>query len=319
MSVSAFDTRMVKPAASEAAVVPSVRAPKPEIPQPAPQKLSRKSYGSTAMSMVTIAALTFGFIIKKQEILVPGEGLGYKLGLVGGCMMLLLLIYPAFKRSRFFGTGQKAAFWFQWHMMLGIVGPLLIFYHSNFSMGAMNSNVALFSMILVAGSGVVGRYIYTHIHSGLSGARLDVGGLLKQATQLMAGVEADVGGSGGTISKALADFSLKSTPKNPGVVASLMNVMAMPVQLRMSRAKIMREVHLSIENNTKSQNWTRLEAKAHTRAAKNHVNEFLLAVSRAAQFAFWERMFSLWHVLHVPLFFLLLVSGVIHVIAVHMY
>ena len=41
MSVSAFDTRMVKPAASEAAVVPSVRAPKPEIPQPAPQKLLR--------------------------------------------------------------------------------------------------------------------------------------------------------------------------------------------------------------------------------------------------------------------------------------
>jgi hypothetical protein len=115
----------------------------------------------------------------------------------------------------------------------------------------LNSNVALFSMILVAGSGVIGRYIYTHIHTGLSGARLDVGGLLKQATQLMAGIEADVGGSGGTISKALADFSVKATPRNPGFGASLLNLVSMPIQLRVSRAKVMREVRRSIENNTK--------------------------------------------------------------------
>ncbi len=271
------------------------------------------------LGMLVVAAITFGFVTRHQENIVPGEGWGYKLGLVGGCMMLLLLLYPAVKRSKLFGTGKKVAFWFRWHMVLGTLGPLLIFFHSNFSLGALNSNVALFSMILVAGSGVIGRYIYTHIHTGLSGARLDVGGLLKQATLLMAGIEADVGGSGGKISKTLADFSVKATPKSPGIAASLMNILAMPVHLRLSRRIIMREVNASIARNTKNLGWTPRDAKAHTRAAKNHVNEFMLAVSRAAQFAFWERMFSLWHVLHVPLFFLLLVSGVIHVIAVHMY
>jgi hypothetical protein len=30
-------------------------------------------------------------------------------------------------------------------------------------------------------------------------------------------------------------------------------------------------------------------------------------------------MFSLWHVLHVPFVFMLVISGVVHVIAVHMY
>jgi hypothetical protein len=318
MSVSALENRLGSSVVSDASASPPLRAPKANIPQPV-QKKETRNLGAAIVGMATIAAITFGFMIKPLEIMVPGEGLGYKLGLAGGCMMLLLLFYPAFKRTRFFGSGTKAAFWFRWHMLLGVAGPVLVFFHSNFSMGALNSNVALFSMILVAGSGVIGRYIYTHIHTGLSGARLDVGGLLKQATQLMAGIEADVGGSGGTISKALADFSVKATPRNPGFGASLLNLVSMPIQLRVSRAKVMREVRRSIENNTKSQNWTRLEAKANTRAAKNHVNEFLLAVSRAAQFAFWERMFSLWHVIHVPLFFLLLVSGVIHVIAVHMY
>ena len=33
----------------------------------------------------------------------------------------------------------------------------------------------------------------------------------------------------------------------------------------------------------------------------------------------YERMFSLWHILHVPFVFMLVISGVVHVIAVHMY
>ena len=318
MSVSALREVSANAAAVETAASPQIRSPQPDIPL-SPAKSDKKSFGATALGMLVIAAITFGFVTRHQENIIPGEGMGYKLGLVGGIMMLLLLLYPAVKRGRFFGSGKTVAFWFRWHMVLGTLGPLLIFFHSNFSLGALNSNVALFSMILVAGSGVIGRYIYTHIHTGLSGARLDVGGLLKQATLLMAGIEADVGGSGGMISKKLADFSVRATPKNPGIGASLMNIMAMPVRLRLSRRVIMREVHASVSRNTKTLGWTPVQAKAHARAAKNHVNEFMVAVSRAAQFAFWERMFALWHVLHVPLFFLLLVSGVIHVIAVHMY
>ena len=36
----------------------------------------------------------------------------------------------------------------------------------SFSTGAANSNVALFSMLTVAGSGFIGRYLYAHIHHG---------------------------------------------------------------------------------------------------------------------------------------------------------
>jgi hypothetical protein len=230
-----------------------------------------------------------------------------------------LLFYPAFKRSRFFGTGARAAFWFRWHMLLGIAGPVLIFFHSNFSLGAMNSNVALFSMILVAGSGIIGRYIYTQVHAGLSGARLDMGSLLTESARLMLGIEADVGGSGGLVAKAMADFSVKATPKQAGLLPSLLNAMAMPMRRRNARARIMLEVRKAVAANRMLRGWSAAEAKAHDELSENHVNDFLGAVSRAAQFTFWERMFSLWHILHVPLFFLLLVSGVIHVIAVHIY
>ena len=63
--------------------------------------------------MAAIAAITFGFMIKRQELLVPGEGVGYKMGLAGGLMMVALLFYPAFKRTRLFGSGTRASFWFR--------------------------------------------------------------------------------------------------------------------------------------------------------------------------------------------------------------
>ena len=49
------------------------------------------------------------------------------------------------------------------------------------------------------------------------------------------------------------------------------------------------------------------------------MRDYLSSVQRAAQFATWERMFSWWHVLHVPLVYMLVLSAIAHVIAVHIY
>src|SRR5205814_2919423 len=81
-------------------------------------------------------------------------------------------------------SGPPMPSWFRFHMVLGIGGPLCILYHCNFSTGATNSNVALFSMLTVAGSGIIGRYIYAHIHNGLYGRKLEFGELRAGAYSL---------------------------------------------------------------------------------------------------------------------------------------
>ena len=81
----------------------------------------------------------------------------------------------------------------------------------------------------------------------------------------------------------------------------------------------MHEVRQTISRNAELQGWSKAEKKERLRHARQHVNEFLYYATRASQLKFWEHMFSLWHILHVPLFFILLVSGVIHVVAVHLY
>ena len=40
---------------------------------------------------------------------------------------------------------------------------------------------------------------------------------------------------------------------------------------------------------------------------------------RVAQFSFYERLFALWHVFHLPIFFMMVISALVHVLAVHMY
>lgn len=273
-----------------------------------------------AFVIVLCVAFVAGFVIKRRELFVPGEGVGYILGIVGGSSMLLLLAYPLIKRTALFRDGSKSAFWFKWHMILGIVGPLLILYHSNFSTGATNSNVALFSMIVVAISGIMGRYIYSRVHLGLYGAKVDLGALLAKATRLLREIEVDVGGAHGLVAKELAAFSEKVMPAGKAqTTITAVQAMLMPIRARVARDRIMRQVRLHIRLNAKTHGWSRNESAIHLDCARRDVDEFLGAVSRAAHMSFWERMFSLWHVLHVPLFFLLIVSGVVHVVAVHLY
>ena len=43
------------------------------------------------------------------------------------------------------------------------------------------------------------------------------------------------------------------------------------------------------------------------------------ATRRVADYQAYVSLFSWWHVLHLPLFFLLLIAGIVHVVAVHVY
>jgi hypothetical protein len=51
----------------------------------------------------------------------------------------------------------------------------------------------------------------------------------------------------------------------------------------------------------------------------NFVTQHIGAAKKAATFAFYERLFGLWHIFHVPLFVLLVIVAIIHVFASHFF
>ena len=118
-------------------------------------------------TVAVAAILWWGSHAHLERTLSPRSGVGYWLGILGGSLMLLLLIYSARKRFPWLHWIGGIPTWFEIHMTLGVVGPILVLFHANFSLGATNSNVALFSMLLVSCSGVAGRYFYTRLHAHL--------------------------------------------------------------------------------------------------------------------------------------------------------
>lgn len=265
--------------------------------------------------LATLGLLALGFRFPTEQYITPQTGFGYVLGIVGGSAMLVLLVYPLRKRFRalvFIGTTKR---WFQAHMILGIAGPVLILFHSNFSLGATNSNVALACMLIVSGSGLFGRYFYAHIHHGLHGRKATLAELKEYAEKLR-WVTTNVEFLPGLVDRIDAEERDIVTRSARTVVLVRPVVSA----YRVARARRRLRRHVADELRTARSNG--VHGIRHDRlhvTANAYVDDRLAATRRVVEFGAFERLFSLWHALHMPLFIMLLVAGVVHVVAVHVY
>lgn len=288
----------------------------PATSQPTTQK---KWLTSTSVFATVVAMLLFlGWRVPTERYITPTRGLGYALGIVGGSFMLLLFLYSARKRIPWLKFMGPAAGWFRYHMVLGVLGPLCILYHSNFSTGATNSNIALFSMLTVAGSGLIGRYIYARIHHGLYGSKLSLGELRKGAETLRSGSSAFTFLPQLVERLETAERSLlASTGKLP--LLGIARLIGTAMAATMARLRLHSYVRRCLREAAAHSATIAAQRKRLRRAAFAYIDRRLAATRRVAGFEAYERLFSLWHALHLPLIFLMLVAGTVHVIAVHIY
>lgn len=242
---------------------------------------------------------------------------GYWIGVAGGTCMLLLFTYPMRKHLRFmqrFGAGK---YWFVAHMVLGVAGPLLILLHSTFRVGSINAGVALYSMLIVAVSGVIGRFLYVRLHRDLHGEKLNLNELRKAharhdtpTTQL---------GFVPLVTQRLADFErevLADAGRRPKLIHSLLVV---PLR-RMQVDRVCRdELKFKVIALGQTRGWDHAKTASLLRKTRYLVHEELMALQRIAQFSAWEKLFSWWHVAHVPFVYLMVLSALAHVVAVHAY
>jgi hypothetical protein len=267
---------------------------------------------------LVVAVLVFwGMHAHLERYITPQRGLGYWLGIAGGSMMLLLLVYSARKRYSWLRWMGGIPEWFQFHMTLGVVGPLLILFHSNFHLGATNSNVALICMMVVAGSGVIGRYIYTRLHASMDGHEdtleqlKAVGERLRSQTtsiQFLPGLLESIEG---------IEQRMIRPPKNP--VAKFLHLFTGGVRSAIARWQARREITRSIQYARRQDKVIAANAQRIAQVAYRYADRRFEAGRRANEYQLYARIFSLWHVLHIPLFFMLLIAGIVHVVAINVY
>ncbi len=80
-----------------------------------------------------------------------------------------------------------------------------------------------------------------------------------------------------------------------------------------------RELNQLYKRHARSKGWDHAKYQRRLKAAKQMVFAYIQGVQNVAQFNTFERLFSLWHVLHVPFVYMLVFSAIAHVVAVHMY
>lgn len=262
---------------------------------------------------VAAALLLAGFGAGLNRYIAPNFGLGYWLGISGGMMMVLLLVYPIRKRSRALAWLGPTRHWFRFHMAMGIAGPICILYHCTFAFGALNSNVALVCMLTVASSGFIGRYFYGRIHYGLYGARATLDQLRadEEFARKRIGSALD---ENPELRNRLDEFAATLTaPK--GVWGGLVRVCSMGIRTRLAYAGTLSALRQAIRASAADTE----HADLRYREAREYLAVYLDTIRKVAEIDFYERLFALWHILHVPLFAMMVLSAIAHVVAVHMF
>jgi hypothetical protein len=243
---------------------------------------------------------------------------GYWLGVAGGVSMVLLFTYPMRKHFRFMFRWGAGKWWFVAHMVLGILGPVLILLHSNFVIGSLNAAVAFSSMSMVALSGIVGRFLYVRVHRNLHGERhtLDE---LAASLNVEHSASARLHFAPMVVERCRA-FEAIASGRGVVTVALVFNAVVRLPWVRWRTEHACRvELRMRLLALAKTEGWSRREFRRRLRAARGLVHDYLAAAQRVGHFAAWDRLFSWWHIAHVPFVYMLVVSAIVHVVAVHAY
>ena len=242
----------------------------------------------------------------------PRSNFGFYLGVVGTVMMLLLLAYPLRKHVPWMQRWGALKNWFRIHMIMGIVGPTLILFHSTFHIRSTNAAVALFSMLGVVISGIIGRFVYTKIHYGLYGSRATLGKIQEE----FAGHSNDAKSRmhfAPRVEQWLHSFERDSTQIDRSIFSHLLHFLTLGFRRVILGFRCARELRRIL----KTQRCKEFPGGASE--AIQLTSSYLRESQRVSQFSTYERFFALWHVLHIPLIYILAASTVFHIMAVYMY
>lgn len=224
-----------------------------------------------------------------------GGSTGHTLGIAGASMLVLMLVYSVRKRIRAFARLGLLSHWLDLHIMLGVFGPLLIVLHSTFKVQGLVA-LSFWSMVVVATSGVLGRFLYVQIPRTRAGDEVALAELLQQDRLLAERLRNAYGLTDGS----LQDLDgLADAPARVGLVRGLLQMPFDSLRLRAALRGFERRC---------------------SEVPRPLLREFRRVVRAKAlvrrRIALWSRvheLFHYWHVLHKPFAIVMYLFMVVHV------
>ena len=302
------------------AATPLPPAPGPSsAPSPARRSAPRPWLRDLWLVVVLAGLVALAWQIGERGWVRPQERLGYWLGVAGASMMALLFLYPLRKYVGWMRRAGPVKGWFWFHLVMGVAGPWLILVHAGFRTGSLNAAVALYSMAIVVASGVVGRFLFVRLSSRV-----------EEALAALAAVHRLLGWSegapapsalhfAGALDERLRAFEARELAGAPRRARDLRQVLLLPMQRRFVLARGRRELQRALAARAAAGGRRADDLARRRRRAERLLEGHVDAVVRVARQRAFARVFALWHVAHLPFIFLLVISALVHVVAVHAY
>jgi hypothetical protein len=238
----------------------------------------------------------------KHAALKPSGIVGNALGIVGGVLLLLMYLYPLRKKWKWLSKKGKTKNWLDYHILMGLVGPVLITFHSSFKLRGV-AGFAYWSMIAVVASGIVGRYLYNRIPRKLDAVEMSVDEAGELCANLAEQIRAQNVLTEDELGPLLALPSLDEVRSMP-LAKALMVIVALDVRREWALWRL------------------RFQVGAHV-AGHAHVSLAIAAIRKQAALskdalflAKVRQMFQLWHVIHRPFSYSLAIMATLHILVV---
>ena len=240
-----------------------------------------------------------------------GSGPRFWLGVAGASMMALLLLYPlrkALAKRRWLGS---VGGWFHLHIAFGVFGPVLVLYHTNFGHGAPDANVALWTMLAVALSGIVGQFIYANVSATFYANKQAAREQLDAIGATLLHLDA-MHPSRQTLIDDLAAFDADLLTPRLGIVASV----AARLRMERRRGALARAIGWHIAKSAEQLQLSYAEQMHVRSVVGRYFGAYMRIARQASMRSLREQVWARWRLFHLPAFLLMLVAMGLHVTAV---
>ncbi len=229
----------------------------------------------------------------------PGGIIGHGLGILGSGLILLLFLYSLRRRNllglRFGDIGQ----WLNIHILFGIMGPIFVTLHTCFKFGGIVS-VSFYSMVAVAASGFIGRYLYVQIPRTISGDELTLIEMEEKSREMGLLLE-EYGMDEQLLAEVRAVSGARPRRRNALTVipAIIFNDLARPFR-RYGLKKRLRSQAAALTGEDSGK-------------LMRIIDRHSLLVRKIEMLSSVQRLFHLWHVVHKPFATVMILIMMVHV------
>ncbi|MCP4428027.1 MAG: hypothetical protein GY803_26375 [Chloroflexi bacterium] len=224
---------------------------------------------------------------------------GHWLGIVGTLLMAMTeILYSLRKRTRLLSWAGPVRYWLSFHIFTGIVGPFMVLMHTGLQFRGL-AGLSLLLTMIVAGSGFVGRYLYTALPRTLTGVVASRGQIEADAGQLQTAVIQFQVSKSTQVQQIIAQLSQRNDQRNP-----LLTVFGRSFYQWRYRRQL-KQAMRQFDQMEESQRRHLSQLLSRKRELDRQV-EMLDAARRLLRY---------WHILHVPVGLTLFFSVVIHIAA----